>query len=159
MFFKKVDADDLTPTIILPLKNVQVNSGDPVKFQTQVYGNPVPVVTWYKDDKPLLSSVKNKEFHEDNVHTLLLLEAEPDDSGTYEAVVENGHGKVFSRANLTVIGDVHKDKSFVTEDKSQPKLYSSLFSQPFVEEPLVDQFVNESSTLSFTCKIVHSKGR
>ncbi len=141
------------------MKNVQANCGDPVKFQTQVYGNPVPVVSWYKDDKPLLASNRNKEFHEENVHTLLLLEVEPDDSGTYEAVVENAHGKVYSRASLTVIGDVHKEKVVESEpeDKTKPKLYSTLFSQPFVEVPLEDQFAKEGSSLCFKCKIVHSE--
>ncbi len=124
-----------------------------------MYGNPVPFVSWYKDDKPLLPSAKNKEFHEENIHTLLLLEVEPSDSGTYEAVVENGHGKVYSRANLTVIGDVHKEKELEAENKNQPKLYSSLFSQPYVERPLEDQHVNEGSSASFKCKIVHSESK
>ena len=148
----------MTPIILLQLKSSTVNSGDTVKFQTQAQGNPAPTVSWYKDDQPLEMTPKIKEFYENDIWTLILLEVEPEDSGCYEAVAENAHGKVFSRGNLTVVGDRDKNQedSPVEEEKGKPKLYSSLFTQPFVEQPIVDQTVTEGVSVKFVCKIHHS---
>ena len=142
---------------MLQLKHATVNSGDTVKFQTQAQGNPSPTVSWYKDDKPLEMTLKAKEFYENDIWTLILLEVEPEDSGCYEAVAENTHGKVFTRGNLTVVGDQkHQDDSPVEEEKGKPKLYSSQFTQPFVEKPIVNQIVTEGVSVKFECKVHHS---
>lgn len=141
------------------MKNATINVGDTIKFQTQAEGNPKPTVSWYKDDKPLEFSQKIKEFYENDIWTLIILEAEPEDSGCYEAVAENAHGKVFTRGNLTVIGDREKkeEPQPIEEDKSKPKLYSTLFNQPFVERPIKDQTVREGTSVTFECKINHSE--
>ena len=38
---------DLTPHIVLTLKDVTCSAGDPVKFQGQAIGSPSPLITWY----------------------------------------------------------------------------------------------------------------
>ena len=116
-------------------------------------------MSWYKDDKPLEMTQKIKEFYENDTWTLILLEVEPVDSGCYEAVAENAHGKVFTRGNLTVVGDKEKYPEEiipVEEEKGKPKLYSSQFTQPFVEKPIIDQTINEGVSVKFECKINHS---
>ncbi len=99
-YFSVVPANlsDLTPTILLDLKNVNCSAGDPVKFQGQAVGNPAPRITWFKDDEKLEMSSRVKEFQEGDVFTLLLVEAAASDSGLYEMVAENDHGKVKSSA-------------------------------------------------------------
>ncbi len=118
-------------------------------------------MSWYKDDQPLEMTPKVKEFYENDTWTLILLEVEPEDSGCYEAVAENAHGKVFSRGNLTVVvGEKDKDKyqeqPHTEEEKGKPRLFSSQFTQPFVEQPIVDQTITEGVSVKFSCKIHHS---
>lgn len=156
-----IELDDLTPRIILDLKSLTIKSGDPVKFQSQAIGNPPPVVSWYKDDEPLIMDARIKEFQENDTFTLLLLESSAADSGCYECVAENAHGKVYSRAYLTVIGD-NEFKQLETiplefnENNVRMIPLSSKFKQPAIEIPLKDQTVNEGQTARFECVINNS---
>lgn len=150
--------EDMTPIIVLGLNSLTVNSGDPVKFQTQAKGDPSPLLVWYKDDEPLEMSARVKEFVEEGIHTLLIMEAVAADSGCYECVAENEHGKTYTRAHLNVIGDKAPELAPVEEKHEGIKLVplSSKFTQPAVEVNLVDQVVKEGSSVNFECNIAHS---
>ncbi len=143
-----------------------INSGDPAKFQSQAIGNPSPVISWYKDDHPLELDNRKKTFQEGNTYTLLILEGVAADSGCYECVAENDHGKVYTRAFLTVLGD----KEIPQEDKIEiPSMdqfnlnnvraipLSSKFTQPAIQTQLRDQVVREGSSALFNCVILHSE--
>lgn len=154
--------EDLTPRILLDLKSVQCNSGDPVKFQSQAQGNPAPVITWYKDDEKLEMTPRIKEFVENDTFTLLILEAVAADSGCYECVAENSYGKVYTRAYLTVLGDkviLEPEPVPVTLDENNVRSVplSSKFSQPVIEQPLKDQIVTEGQSAKFECSITNSE--
>lgn len=153
----------MTPKILLELANLTVNSGDPVKFQTQAKGDPAPILTWFKDDEPLEMSTRVKEFVEENVHTLLIMESLAADSGCYECVAENAHGKTYTRAYLNVIGDKPAEEKQGEQQqqhtgvKSVP--LSSRYTQPAIEVPLADQVVKEGASAKFECTIAHSADR
>jgi hypothetical protein len=156
------ELDDLTPRIILDLKSITVNSGDPIKFQSQAIGNPAPVVTWFKDDEPLIMDARVKEFQENDTFTLLLLESSAADSGCYECVAENAHGKVYSRAYLTVIGDKESQQQVpipleFNENNVRMVPLSTKFKQPAIDTPLKDQTVKEGQTAKFECVINNSE--
>ena len=156
------ELDDLTPRILLDLKSFTVNSGDPVKFQAQAVGNPAPTITWFKDDEPLIMDSRIKEFQENDTFTLLVLESIASDSGCYECVAENAHGKVYTRSYLTVIGDKEiKDPEPVpiefNENNVRMLPLSSKFKQPVIETPLKDQSAKEGQTVKFECIINNSE--
>lgn len=147
----------------MQLKNFTINSGDPVKFQTQATGNPHPTISWYKDDEPLeIDGARIKEFKENDIYTLLIIETVAADSGIYECVAENGYGKAYTRSQLVVLGDkqigppqpveVRFDENNV---RSLP--LSSKFTQPVIEQPLKDQTTREGSSAKFECVILHSE--
>lgn len=153
----------MTPTILVELKNFTVNAGDPVKFQTQAQGNPSPVISWFKDDEPLeIDNNRIKEFKENDIYTLLILETVAADSGCYECVAENAYGKAYTRSQLVVLGDnqnilpppveIKLDENNV---RSMP--LSSKFAQPLIESPLKDQTTKEGSSAKFECVILHSE--
>ena len=149
-----INQSDLTPTILVQLKNVSVNSGDPVKFQTQAIGNPTPVITWFKDDEKLEMNQRVKEFQENDIFTLLIMEAVAADNGCYECVAENAFGKVYTRAYLTVLGDKQVETPepvpvMVNEMGVRAVPISSKFTQPSVEVPLKDQTAKEGSSVLF----------
>ncbi len=152
----------MTPTILLELKNISVKSGDPVKFQSRVVGNPAPIISWYKDDETLELNNRIKSFQEDNAYTLLILETIAADSGSYECVAENAHGKVYTRAFLTVIGDKNVEESkplevLLDQNNIRSVPLSSKFTQPSIEKPLNDQTVKEGFSAKFNCIINHSE--
>ena len=144
---------DLTPTILLNLKSLRVNSGDPVKFQTQAKGDPAPVLTWFKDDEPMAVSTRVKEFVEEGIHTLLIMESVATDSGCYECVAENTHGKTYTRAYLNVIGNVSEAEA---QAAASAKSLGSKHPQPVIEVALTDQSAREGSSAKFECTITHS---
>jgi hypothetical protein len=148
--------EDLTPKILLNLTNLTVKSGDPVKFQTQAKGDPAPTLTWFKDDERLEMTSHVKEFVEEGVHTLLIMEATATDSGCYECVAENDHGKSYTRAYLNVIGDKVGEAAPTEVRADGAKPLSSKFVQPALEVTLVDQLVKEGSQVKFECVITHS---
>ncbi len=155
------ELNELTPRIILDLKSVKVNSGEPVKFQSQVRGEPAPLVTWFKDDERVEMTHRVKEFREDDTYTLLIMESMAMDSGCYECVAENGHGKVYTRAYLTVIGDKadpNQQPVPVKLNENNVRLLplSSKYNQPVIEAPLRDQVAKEGSSVKFESVITHS---
>lgn len=160
-----IDADDLTPIVVENLENVTASCGDPVKFQVKAQSPVDPMtVTWFKDDEKLNITSRFKEFNEDNSYTLIILETEPSDSGSYEAVIENAHGKVFSRANLTVIGTNEHATETVKDTQQEerqpgPKPIDILYNQPYIEVPLADQEVKEGSTVKFECVIPNHESK
>lgn len=162
MFWFKAEWDDLTPRILIELKDFTINSGDPVKFQTQATGNPYPSISWYKDDEPLEMNPRIKEFKENDIHTLLILETIAADSGCYEAVAENAYGKAYTRSQLVVLGDKQVEEPSPVEvrfDENNVRSLplSSKFTQPVIEIPLKDQTTREGSSAKFECVIHHSE--
>ncbi len=155
-----IELNELTPRILLDLKNVTVNSGEPVKFQSQVRGEPTPIITWFKDDERIEMNQRIKEFKEDDTYTLLIMESLAVDSGCYECVAENGHGKVYTRAYLTVIGDKADAQQPVpvklNENNVRMMPLSSKYNQPVIEVPLRDQVAKEGTSVKFESIITHS---
>jgi hypothetical protein len=155
------ELNELTPRILLQLVNVTVNAGEPVKFQSQVRGQPEPIVTWFRDDERIDMSARVKEFREDDTYTLLILETLAGDSGCFECVAENAHGKVYTRAYLTVIGDKSQPHQQppefkVNENNVRALPLSSKYSQPVIEAPLRDQTAREGASVKFESVITHS---
>lgn len=153
----------MTPTILIELKNFTINGGDPVKFQTQAQGNPSPVISWFKDDEPLeIDNNRIKEFKENDIFTLLILETVAADSGCYECVAENAYGKAYTRSQLVVLGENQLQESTPVEvrfDENNVRSMplSSKFIQPAIEMPLKDQTTKEGSSAKFECIILHSE--
>ena len=64
-----------------------------------------PVVTWYRNNQIVKPSKYFKmESTPDGVHSLSILEAFPEDSGTYRCVARNKAGEVTVSAALKVLG-------------------------------------------------------
>ncbi len=120
----------------------------------------------YKDDERLEMNARVKQFQEADTFTCLLCEAVAADSGLYEMVAENDHGKVYTRAYLTVLGDAvvvgggarPAVEVRVDENNVRSVPVSSKFVQPVIVGPLRDQHVAEGRPVQFECEISHSEG-
>lgn len=80
------------------------SAGRAVRFSVQVSGIPKPQVSWCKDSLALAPSDTCKFFHDDEEHTLMLLNVFAEDAGTYSCEAKNEYGEATSSAPLTVEG-------------------------------------------------------
>lgn len=79
-------------------------AGRAVRFSLQVSGLPRPQVCWYRDSQPLIAGDTCKFFHDEEEHTLMLLNVLAEDAGTYSCEARNEYGEATSSAPLTVEG-------------------------------------------------------
>lgn len=92
------------PQIIRHLEPKVVSAGRAVRFSVQVSGLPKPQVCWYRDSQALIAGDTCKFFHDDEEHTLMLLNVLAEDAGTYSCEAKNEYGEATSSAPLTVEG-------------------------------------------------------
>lgn len=92
------------PQIVRHLQPQTATSGRSIRFAALVSGVPQPQVTWYKDSEALYSDPKHKFLHDQEEHTLLLLDVSPEDAGVYSCEAKNEYGEDTSSAHLTVEG-------------------------------------------------------
>lgn len=92
------------PMFTKQLAPKKVMDGEEVKFHCMVSGNPMPEVTWYKDDRvvednPDFRTLYNKKTGE---CLLLILEVFPQDTAEYRCVAVNNYGTATTRGRLDV---------------------------------------------------------
>lgn len=133
------------PSFTLTAQNVNAKAGQLVRFDTKVTGTKPIDVYWLKNGKKVQPDIKNKILEEDGVHTLLILEAYPQDSGKYECVAMNGAGEARCDAECVVTAPA-------TPAKPKPKSEATS-APPEVLEPLEDRTVAEGQAIEFQCKI------
>lgn len=92
------------PQVVRHLQPQTATSGRSVRFMVLASGVPPPQVSWYKDSEALFSGPKHKFLHDEQEHTLLLLDASPEDAGVYSCQAQNEYGEDTSSALLTVEG-------------------------------------------------------
>lgn len=97
------------PQIVRQLQPQTATSGRSVRFAVLVSGIPLPQVSWYKDSEVLFSGPKHKFLHDQEEHTLLLLDTTPEDAGVYSCQAQNEYGEDMSSALLTVEGKRSKE--------------------------------------------------
>lgn len=106
IFFFHIEPDpsqkETAPIFTEHLRNVSIQNGQPVTFDCHITAHPKPEVSWNKDGHKLTDSPRWKFIADDNHYTLLIYEANPSDSGTFEIVVQNRHGAAKSEAVLTI---------------------------------------------------------
>ena len=81
--------------------NVTAASNTTIIIRCSVSGVPTPVVTWEKDGVQVFSSEKI-DIADDN--TLVIKEAEIQDSAKYTCIVENSFGKDEASSTAQIIG-------------------------------------------------------
>ena len=84
-----------------------IDEGGDVTLQVEVDGKPSPSVKWYKDDKPISrTSSKYKTDVQGNKHTLTIVAATPDDSGTYQCKATSPAGTATRDFNVNIEGEL-----------------------------------------------------
>lgn len=93
------------PEILEPLKPYAIREGETIVLSTQIVGNPLPTISWFKDDKPLKEV---KPAKDEITHTFTLLQPTLKDAGEYSVLAVNEMGKAVTRASVVVEGTQSK---------------------------------------------------
>ncbi|XP_075872115.1 hemicentin-1 isoform X2 [Nelusetta ayraudi] len=80
--------------------NQTVLSGFPTELECKATGSPLPVITWYKDGRPLTSAAGLTLLKRGQV--LAMERAQPSDAGTYKCVAVNVAGAAETSVSLQV---------------------------------------------------------
>ncbi|TRY72904.1 hypothetical protein DNTS_011798 [Danionella cerebrum] len=97
------DLSSKAPDFTVPLRPHAVWTGMDVKLSCTLQGSPLPRVTWFKDDAPLLDplpwnyTIKNSI----GLYALEIRRCSGDDAGEYKVVARSSLGEVTSSARLT----------------------------------------------------------
>lgn len=83
---------------------VKVGEGDVVSLSAVVKGKPEPAVDWYKDDEKLRETSRLKMDAKDGEHSLIILEAKPEDSGIYKCEAKSKGGMAEKTFDVDVKG-------------------------------------------------------
>ncbi|XP_064108154.1 papilin-like isoform X7 [Macrobrachium nipponense] len=92
---------DVPLRAIIRMNTTQFTPQSTIRIPCDVRGYPTPVITWYKGDT-LIDSSEKYIIEEDA--TLVINEAETDDSGSYKCQVQNEFGIADSTTSITVKG-------------------------------------------------------
>lgn len=85
------------------LHNLTVKEGEPILIDVKVSGEPAPEVTWYQDDRTVISTSHKRV---DNVpYNTKLIHDHPErkDSGIYKIVAINKYGQDQAEIEITVV--------------------------------------------------------
>lgn len=144
-----------------------------LRLDARISGAKPMTVHWLRDGEDLAPDMTHKMVEEDDLYTLLILEAAKDDRGVYECVAVNGYGEARCQATVDVLSPGQKVKSPPpSQDKAQrptpssspktrpspPKQAPQPAKKPEVKEPLKNLSVHEGKEVVFKAKISGAAG-
>ncbi|PRD26991.1 UNVERIFIED_CONTAM: Telokin [Trichonephila clavipes] len=108
IYFIYFASESRTASELVPPQFVQdpadsiVTEGNKHQFECQVFGNPLPLVSWFKDDVCIDYSIDYSITYNNGYCTLRIEEAIPDHQGRYTCRAVNQVGQAACGANLEV---------------------------------------------------------
>lgn len=139
----------IPPSFITTIEDTTVNEGQLARFDAKINATKPLDVYWLKNGQKISPSIKHKTVVEDDVHTLLVIEAYPDDAGTYECVAVNNLGEARCSAECVVRSGKPQPKKPL-----QPQQATGAEKAPTIAEPLKEQSITEGSSAVFKCRVV-----
>lgn len=136
----------IPPSFLQTVQDNTVNVGQLARFDTRITGSKPLDVYWLFDGKKVAPGLKYKLLEEDNLYTLLIIEATPDDAGKYECVAVNGGGEARCEADCTVLIPKNAGKKMPTVPGSE--------KVPTIVEPLQNQVVQEGRPVTFKTRVI-----
>lgn len=136
----------IPPSFLQTVQDNKANVGQLVRFDTRITGTKPMDVYWLFDGKKISPSNKYKILVEDNLYTLLIIEASPEDAGKYECVAVNNGGEARCEADCVVQlpqGQVKRSTMAPGTEKA-----------PTIIEPLLNQIVQEGRSVVFKTRVI-----
>jgi len=137
-------------------------SANPLEFKVIFLGEPLPLISWKKDNIPLSETMIKSKL---NCSTLFLTSVNAEsDAGLYSCTVENSEGKVETRCQLKILSKPNKSqhvptsptlKKAVDSATNSDSLGSNLKpSPPIILDHLKCVRAGDGSEIELSCKIV-----
>ncbi|XP_014485705.1 PREDICTED: uncharacterized protein LOC106750117 isoform X2 [Dinoponera quadriceps] len=137
------------PYFVVPLSNAMARTGQRVKLECEVDGNPMPELSWTRDGRPI-EDTKYYKIQTDGARTsLIITEAFPKDAGCYTVTAKNDAGEAIISCTVSVKGRLpHEtnDSDLVCSD-TEPIV-------PKFQLPLRDLKIQEGRSARLDCVIV-----
>ncbi len=107
-----MEDDDISkePELIMPLRNKTGVSGRRIKLGCRVFCPVDMEIEWLKGRKPVQESERIVFEADDELHSLVFTKLRLSDAGDYKVVFENKYGRIESKAELCVEGELVKVK-------------------------------------------------
>lgn len=87
------------------MKNlIVVKAGENVFLDAEVFGKPLPKVSWKRDGIPLVLAEGMKMVQKKHVHMLELYSVTRKESGDYSIIAENINGSKYATIKVKVLG-------------------------------------------------------
>uniref|UniRef100_A0A3P9LF58 Ig-like domain-containing protein n=1 Tax=Oryzias latipes TaxID=8090 RepID=A0A3P9LF58_ORYLA len=117
----------VAPTFVKCLHDVSTMKGQLVVLECRLRGTPPLQVMWYREEKPILDSedfrILRKKASSASVPeelcTLVITEAFPEDSGLFKCVALNSFGSVSCSATLDVYNDLEEELEYEAVQQQQ----------------------------------------
>ena len=95
------------PLIKEPLKSMEANEGEVVRFDVRIAGDPVPVVEWFKDghqleDEGRVVIIDDVDDNDEELFSLVIEDCRVVDSGSYKVVAMSEAGTANCTCELVV---------------------------------------------------------
>ncbi|XP_061389091.1 muscle M-line assembly protein unc-89 [Musca vetustissima] len=105
VYSAKTDGDEHEPIFALPLRDVYHSSQNDLILDTKIRGNPRPVITWTKDQLPVVLDDRVVQIeHLDGICELIINKPTPADSGNYTCIATNKLGS--QQTSHSVVVDI-----------------------------------------------------
>ncbi|NWI96226.1 PALLD protein, partial [Pitta sordida] len=109
-----------TPVFTKGLQNIRATKGQLVVFECRIHATPTLQVHWYREYDQIIDSADFRILRKkacssavpEEVCTLVITEAFPEDSGIFKCVAENEFGSAASSAHLSVSPGAKELESF-----------------------------------------------
>lgn len=85
---------------VTPKHEYNAEIGKVIRLKCKVEGNPPPIVSWIKDDKPVELSTRVRNLNSN--YTIKIKEARLDDQGNYTCIAANTLGKINASMELHI---------------------------------------------------------
>ncbi|XP_053952608.1 titin homolog isoform X8 [Anastrepha ludens] len=96
------DMEPIKPSVQLPLKDVSIFEGKPVRLDCIIVGQPEPEVIWYHNERPVKESADVQLLFQGDRCSLIIQEVYQEDAGNYKVVAINSAGEASSSCELKV---------------------------------------------------------
>ncbi|KAI5701651.1 hypothetical protein M8J75_011738 [Diaphorina citri] len=136
------------PSFLTTISSAVINVGQLARFDAKISATKPLDVYWLKNGKKIIPDIRYKTLEEDNLFTLLIIEAVVEDSGAYECVAMNNAGEARCEAELVV-----QSKKAPGKQAPAPGAAVAQDEAPTVAEPLKDQNVKEGSAVTLKCRV------
>lgn len=100
------------PRIIIPPERQLVKSGERVEMRCVAYGNPAPIITWFKNGSSIQPTNKIKLQSQNSL--LIITHVDEKDIGLYTCLAQSIHGNAESNGELRVRPDGPRPPAFTT---------------------------------------------